>query len=307
MKKIFWALSVLSIAFTASCSQSSKADGPGDKSDDKDVVVKDEGEQLAYRPEVIEAKGTLVIEGGGDRIAPILNKIIEKGGGPEKCKLMVIPFASQVPDTGERQAAEFRALGCKNADFIMCPKDVLDDPKTLAKLDGVTAIFFSGGDQSRLKDYIGGTQFFYKIKSIYENGGVIGGTSAGAAIMSRIMLTGRAVNEGPDDESPTFNEIKSNWVETKEGFGFLDNIIVDQHFIARRRQVRLINVLMDNPGYRGIGIDEECAVVVNPDNTIEIVGTGCAMLFEPYKKGSDGSNAHSFKLTVLYPGDKHNI
>lgn len=66
-------------------------------------------------------------------------------------------------------------------------------------------------------------------------------------------------------------------------------------------------MLLDNPGYRGIGIDEECAVVVNPDNTIEIVGTGCAMMFEPYKKGEDGSNAHSFKLTVLYPGDKYNI
>lgn len=66
-------------------------------------------------------------------------------------------------------------------------------------------------------------------------------------------------------------------------------------------------MLLYNPGYRGIGIDEECAVVVNPDNTIEIVGTGCAMMFEPYKKGEDGGNAHSFKLTVLYPGDKYNI
>ena len=135
--------------------------------------------------------------------------------------------------------------------------------------------------------------------------GVVSDVSGGD--QSRIMLTGRQVNPGPDDESPYFNEIKSNYVETKEGFGFLDNIIIDQHFIARRRQVRLINVLLDNPGYRGIGIDEECAVVVNPDNTIEIVGTGCAMMFEPYKKGEDGGNAHSFKLTVLYPGDKYNI
>ena len=266
-----------------------------------------EGETLDFLPENITAKGTLVIEGGGDRIAPILNKIIEKGGGPENCKLLVIPFASQVENTGERQAAEFRALGCKNADFIKCPKDSIDSPESLAKLDGVTAIFLSGGDQSRLKDYLNGTKFFDKMLQIYKDGGVIGGTSAGAAIQSRIMLTGRQVNPGPDDESPYFNEIKSNYVETKEGFGFLDNIIIDQHFIARRRQVRLINVLLDNPGYRGIGIDEECAVVVNPDNTIEIVGTGCAMMFEPYKKGEDGGNAHSFKLTVLYPGDKYNI
>ena len=266
-----------------------------------------EGEILDFLPENITAKGTLVIEGGGDRIAPILNKIIEKGGGPEKCKLLVIPFASQLMDTGERQAEEFRALGCKNADYILCPKDSIDSPENLAKLDGVTAIFLSGGDQSRLKEFLNGTKFFEKMLQIYKDGGVIGGTSAGAAIQSRIMLTGNQVNATPDDESAVFNEIKSNYVETKEGFGFLDNIIIDQHFVARRRQVRLLNVLLDNPGYRGLGIDEECAVVVNPDKTIEVVGEGCAMLFEPYKKGEDGSNAHSFKLTILYPGDKYNI
>ena len=161
-------------------------------------------EQLEYLPENITAKGTLVIEGGGDRIAPILNKIIEKGGGTENCKLLVIPFASQLEDTGERQAAEFRALGCKNADYILCPKDSIDNPENLAKLDGVTAIFLSGGDQSRLKEFLGGTKFFDKMLQIYKDGGVIGGTSAGAAIQSRIMLTGNQVNASPD-ETPLYS------------------------------------------------------------------------------------------------------
>ena len=176
----------------------------------------DKGEQLEFLPENITAKGTLVIEGGGDRIAPILNKIIEKGGGPDSCKLLVIPFASQVLETGERQAAEFRALGCKNADYILCPKDSIDSPEMLAKLDGVTAIFLSGGDQSRLKDFLNGTKFFDKMLQIYKDGGVIGGTSAGAAIQSRIMLTGRQVNPNPDEsDSPYFNEIKSNYLFEK--------------------------------------------------------------------------------------------
>ena len=285
-----------------SCSNESKENQP------EGYTVSDNGEKLAYRQENITAKGTLVIEGGGDRIAPILNKIIEKGGG-KSCKLLVVPFASgYAEETGINQVGEFKNLGCENSDYIFCEKEDIDKPENLAKLDGVTAIFFSGGDQSRLKEFLKGTKFFDRIVQIYKDGGVVSGTSAGAAIMSRIMLTGRQVNPGPDDEeSPVFNEIKKNYVETKEGFGFLDNIIIDQHFIARRRQVRLINVLLDNPGYRGIGIDEECAVVVNPDKTIEVVGTSCAMIFEPYKKGEDGSNAHSFKLTVLYPGDKYNI
>ena len=104
MKKILLTLGAVSMLLISSCKC-------------------DKGEQLEFLPENITAKGTLVIEGGGDRIAPILNKIIEKGGGPDSCKLLVIPFASQVLETGERQAAEFRALGCKNADYILCPKD----------------------------------------------------------------------------------------------------------------------------------------------------------------------------------------
>lgn len=261
--------------------------------------------ELEYLPEKIQAKGTLVIEGGGDRIAPILNKIIEKGGGVDRCKLLIVPFASgYAEETGVNQVEEFKALGCKDVDYILCSKDSIDSPESLAKLNGVTAVFFSGGDQNRLYSYLAGTKFFDKIKQIYRDGGVVSGTSAGAAIMSRIMLTGNSLDT--TRKSGYFNYIKAGDVETVEGFGFLDNIIVDQHFIARRRQVRLINVLLDHPGYRGIGIDEEAAIVVNPDNTMEIVGDNCAMFFEPYRP-EDGKPNHSFKLTILYPGDKINL
>lgn len=261
--------------------------------------------ELQYEPENIDSKGTLVIEGGGDRIEVILKTIIDYSGG-ENSKVLVVPFASGVAEeTGIKQSEEFRVLGCKHADYIFCEKDSIDSPSSLAKLDGVTAIFFSGGDQVVLSDYLEGTKFLEKIREIYKDGGVVSGTSAGAAIMSRVMLTGEQRSDTTN--SQIFNTIEKGDVITAKGFGFLDNVVIDQHFLKRKRQIRLISVLMDNPGLRGIGIDEETAIVVKSDNTIEVIGDNKAMLFEPYKAVSSNGDVSSFKLTILNPGDIYKL
>lgn len=257
--------------------------------------------ELKYEAEKIDSKGTLVIEGGGDRIEVILKTIIEYSGGVNS-KVLVVPFASGVAEeTGIKQSEEFRVLGCKSADYIFCEKDSIDSPSSLAKLDGATAIFFSGGDQVILSAYLEGTKFLEKIREIYKNGGVVSGTSAGAAIMSRVMLTGEQRSDTTN--SQIFNTIEKGDVITAKGFGFLENIVVDQHFLKRKRQIRLISVLMDNPGLRGIGIDEETAIVVKSDNTLEVIGDNKAMLFEPYKAVNSNGDVSSFKLTILNPGD----
>lgn len=261
--------------------------------------------ELKYEAEKIDSKGTLVIEGGGDRIEVILKSIIDYSGG-ENSKVLVVPFASGVAEeTGIKQSEEFRVLGCKSADYIFCEKDSIDSPSSLAKLDGVTAIFFSGGDQVVLSAYLEGTKFLEKIREIYKNGGVVSGTSAGAAIMSRVMLTGEQRSDTTN--SQIFNTIEKGDVITAKGFGFLDNIVVDQHFLKRKRQIRLISVLMDNPGLRGIGIDEETAIVVKSDNTIEVIGDNKAMLFEPYNSVNGSGDVSSFKLTILNPGDIYKL
>lgn len=261
--------------------------------------------ELKYEAEKIDSKGTLVIEGGGDRIEVILKTIIDYSGG-ENSKVLVVPFASGVAEeTGIKQSEEFRVLGCKSADYIFCEKDSIDSPSSLAKLDGVSAIFFSGGDQVVLSAYLEGTKFLEKIREIYKNGGVVSGTSAGAAIMSRVMLTGEQRSDTTN--SQIFNTIEKGDVITAKGFGFLDNIVVDQHFLKRKRQIRLISVLMDNPGLRGIGIDEETAIVVKSDNTIEVIGDNKAMLFEPYNSVNGSGDVSSFKLTILNPGDIYKL
>lgn len=282
MKNKIFIIAITLLLHLASCSQNPKS-------------------ELKFEPEKIDSKGTLVIEGGGDRIEVILKTIIKYSGG-ENSKVLVVPFASGVAEeTGIKQSEEFRLLGCKSADYIFCEKDSIDSPASLAKLDGVTAIFFSGGDQVILSEYLEGTKFLEKIREIYKNGGVVSGTSAGAAIMSRVMLTGEQKSDTTN--SQIFNTIEKGDVLTAKGFGFLENIVVDQHFLKRKRQIRLISVLMDNPGLRGVGIDEETAIVVKFDNTMEVIGDNKAMLFEPYSPETNGGEVRSFKLTILNPGD----
>ena len=246
----------------------------------------------AYMPEDIDGQGTLVIQGGGDRHPDIVKAIIDNAGGKDS-KILVVPFASAYADeVGPEQAKEFADAGCPSASYILCPKEQLDNPENMEKLRGVTGIFFSGGDQNRLVAYLEGTNFLEAIRRLYAGGAVVAGTSAGAAVMSDIMLTGNATSGNSDD----FNYFKKGAVETSKGFGFLKSIIVDQHFVARKREIRLMNVLLDNPGFRGIGIDEATAIVVKPDNTMSVVGASKVLLYEPVE-------ANAFKVTILSAGD----
>ena len=250
----------------------------------------------AYMPEEVDGQGTLVIQGGGNRHPDIVKAIIDNAGGKDS-KILVVPFASGYADeVGPEQAKEFADAGCPSADYILCAKEDLDKPENMEKLRGVTGIFFSGGDQNRLVAYLEGTNFLEAIRRLYAAGAVVAGTSAGAAVMSDIMLTGNATAGNSDD----FNYFKEGAVETSKGFGFLKSIIIDQHFVARKRQVRLMNVLLDNPGYRGIGIDEATAIVVKHDNTMTVVGASKVLMYEPV-----GQN--SYKLTVLSAGESRKL
>lgn len=266
--------------------------------------------EFDFLPEIIDGKGTLVIEGGGDNIAPIFDTIIKYAGG-NSAKILVVPFASSIPEyRGVQESGRFRELGCLQVDFVLCPKDSVDAPQTLAKLHGVTGIFFSGGDQLTLCSYLEGTEFLKRVRDIYKNGGVVSGTSAGAAIMSRIMLTGESLSDTA--KTPKFNYFQPKDVVTAQGFGFLENIIIDQHFVARKRSVRLLNVLIDNPHMRGIGIDEETAIVIKPDNTLEVIGDGKVILYEPYrvntnKKETTSTSGISYKMTIMSRGDRYKL
>jgi cyanophycinase len=259
----------------------------------------------------IEAKGYLYIIGGGERPNYMVKKIVELAGGT-KSKIVIIPMASSVPlESALWQKYEFEKAGAGKVDFVMFSYETVDADSNLSILDGATGVFFSGGDQSRLTKSMLNTKMLQKIKMIYSNGGVISGTSAGAAVMSKIMITGNElVNK---DSTRYFASVKKGNIETVEGFGFIENAIIDQHFVKRKRLNRLITVVLENPKIIGIGIDESTAIIVNPDDTFQVVGENTIMIYdatqaEKISTDKNGNlSASQLKIHILKSGDKFSL
>jgi len=254
-------------------------------------------------------RGSLVIVGGGERPGPIQERFIQLAGGPAAARIVVIPMASGEPEaSGDSQRTEFRSFGATNTVVLRFNREEALDPATARRLDGVTGVFFTGGDQARLAAVVVGTPFAERLHRLYgDEGAVIGGTSAGAAIMSRIMLTGD--QRGEPDRKADFAVIRRGATLTSTGLGFVTNAIVDQHFIARRRENRLLGLVLENPTLLGVGIDESTALVVSPDGLWEVVGDGSVMVFDA--RGSKVSEAapsqnlgaRDMRMHLLLPGD----
>jgi len=268
----------------------------------------------ACKPTTVEpysngAKGHLFIIGGGNRSAALMDRFISLAGGAQ-AKILVVPFAtSDAEETGIEQAAEFTAKGY-DASYVAFGKGEADLEENLKKLDGVTGVYFSGGDQVLLANMILGTKFLEKIKEVYYQGGVVGGTSAGAAVMSKIMITGNELVSG--DSTSAFACIKKGNVEVSEGFGFIDFAIIDQHFIQRKRENRLINLVIENK-IPGIGIDESTAIIMSDGRSFEVFGDRSVMVFEPNSLESLRTDARGnlagerIKLTILLSGDHYTL
>lgn len=236
-------------------------------------------------------KGRLVIIGGGERTDEIMKRFVDLAGGPEKAVIVVIPLASgNAQEAGERGEAEFRALGVKKASWLLFTKEEAISGGVAGKLAGATGVFFTGGDQIRVTRVILGTPVHKALLDLHRAGAVIGGTSAGAAIMSKIMITGEElVNK---DSTSAFVSILKGNVETVEGLGFLDQVVIDQHFIKRKRLNRLISVVLEHPRVPGIGIDESTALIVNPGGRFEVLGEGTVMVFDARRATAISTDAH---------------
>ncbi len=156
-----------------------------------------------------------------------------------------------------------------------------------------------------------GTKLLEEIRNIYFNGGVIAGTSAGAAVMSKIMITGEELINS--DSSRSFIEIMKGNIQTTEGFGFVTSAIIDQHFIIRKRHNRLISVVLENPELLGIGIDESTSILVKPDNTFEVLGEREVIIFDASESEDINVNslglisASNMKMHILNSGKKFDL
>ncbi|MBP1655784.1 MAG: Cyanophycinase-like protein [Bacteroidetes bacterium] len=238
-----------------------------------------------------ETRGHLVIIGGGERTEEIMKRFVDLAGGPEKARIIVIPLASgNAREAGESAVAEFTALGVNTVSWLLFSREEAAGGNVAGKLSSATGIYFTGGDQVRITRIIVGTPVHQALLQRYRDGAVIGGTSAGAAIMSKVMITGdELINK---DTNTIFTSIMRGNVQTVEGLGFLDDVIVDQHFVKRKRLNRLISVVLEHPELPGIGIDESTALVANPNGVFEVMGEGTVVVFDARGASGIQSDTH---------------
>ncbi|HRI45625.1 MAG TPA: cyanophycinase [Ignavibacteriaceae bacterium] len=254
-------------------------------------------------------KGKLVIV-GGVQVKSIMKKFVELAGGANS-KIIIIPNAGSEPvENSIEQVKEFKELG-GNADYLIFTRETADDESNLKKIDNATAFYFLGGDQSDLTRDMLGTKLLGKVFELYNKGGLVGGTSAGAAVMSEVMITGNElINK---DTERNFVTIEKGNVETTQGFGFLKTVVIDQHFLKRKRHNRTISTLIENPKLIGVAIDESTAIIVNPDDTFEVIGDYQVLVYDPTNSNNIRQNSKGnlgiseMKLHVLIEGDKFNL
>jgi cyanophycinase len=249
-------------------------------------------------------EGTLIIIGGhedheGDRV--ILKAVADL---VTDSRLVLATIASHEPQGYlEKYQASFAELGVADVtELYVKDRTEARNEESLKTLDGVRAIFFSGGDQLRITSQIGGTPVFDRVNEIYATGGVIAGTSAGASIMGQNMLV-----KGPNSSSSRAGDIRM-----APGLGLLPNVIIDQHFAERGRIGRLIGAVSQNPGELGIGIDENTAIVVRGEQ-FSVIGNGAVYLVDASSATlSDVADVdtnttvsvYDLRLHVLSSGDK---
>ena len=256
-------------------------------------------------------KGHLFIVGGGDRDEPLMRRYVELAKGYGTGRFVVFTMASGVPhEVGPELVAEFKGYGVADVAYFQLTREEAMDPASLEILDGVSAVWFSGGDQARQTAVLLGTPLHKRMLELYREGCLIGGTSAGAAVMSEFMITGNEKRAGGEEGS--WEVILADDVEHTEGFGFVTGAVIDQHFVTRKRHNRLISVVLENPALVGIGIEEATAVLVRPDGLYEVLGEGQVVVYDARRaltaKSPDGHlGGHGLTMHVLLAGDVYDL
>lgn len=223
-----------------------------------------------------QTRGFIVPIGGaedklGDEV--VLKRFVRVCGGRD-ARIAVIPTASELSSTGRNYEELFRGLRASKVWVLPFEsRKQCEDAEELAVLDRATGVFFTGGNQLRLSTTLGGTSVAKKLRLMSAAGVHIGGTSAGAAFLSEHMIA-----YGDEGSSP-----RAGMVSLAPGLGLTNRVVVDQHFRQRDRLGRLLSALALNPFAVGIGLDEDTAAFIGPDETLEVAGSGSLTVVDPSK------------------------
>ena len=254
--------------------------------------------------------GTIIPIGGAEektRSPAILEHFVALCGG-NRARIAIIPTASSLPDTGTNYEKIFRELGVKAARSLPIETRAdCNDERFTSRIERAEGVFLTGGNQLKLSTIIGGTRIAELLRERVENDGlVVAGTSAGAAILSEHMIA-----FGDEGSTP-----HADMVTLAPGLGLCRDAIIDQHFRQRDRLGRLLTALAYNPRPIGIGLDEDTAAVLGPDQTLTVRGSGAITIVDPSDleySSMDSARSEApvsmlnVRLHILTDGDQFDI
>jgi cyanophycinase len=228
-------------------------------------------------PDLDAPRGVLMMIGGAeDKLGQrtILNRFARLAGGPAAIIAVISTASSLGDEVTDVYRTLFHKLGVPEVRGLRPEtRAEADDPMAAALLEEVTGVFMTGGNQAKLSSTLAGTRLGEAIRRAYDLGAVVGGTSAGASVVTNHMITGGA-------EGVT---AKERMAQLAAGLGLIDGVIVDQHFDQRHRYGRLLSLVAHSPGQLGVGIDEDTAVVVTEGRYVEVIGRGAVTIFDGVK------------------------
>ena len=266
-------------------------------------------------------KGSLVIIGGGLRVhnAEVWEKIVALAGG-KGARIAVLPTAAQTPAKEAQLTVD--ALNRYGARAFVVPvapmlagtdvRKAADDPALAEAIRKAGGAFFTGGDQARITGSLrradgSNTAVLDALWALYRRGGVIAGTSAGAAIMSSTMF-----NDPPLEVMPVLKNGVVDGKDVAPGLGFIgDDVFVDQHLLARGRFGRMLPAMLAKGYTLGLGIDENTAAVVGPARDVTVIGYRGALVLDlagaTTDKSKPGFNIANARISYLDSGDRFNL
>ena len=239
---------------------------------------------VSEQPELIDARapgGSIMIVGGGAVTPEIRKRFVELAGGRD-ARIVLIPGYDPGPDGEQSLLSPWRASGIASIDLLNArDRSMANDPQFCAPLKQATGVWFGGGNQAFLAERYVDSAVQHCLHDLLKRKGVVGGCSAGAAILSRVMI-----REG--DPTP---------VEAR-GLDLISNAIVDQHFLTRNRLWRLEQMVEAHPNLVGLGVDEATGLVIHPGSSrLSVVGESYVVACLP------GAGSHPQRIEILKPGD----
>jgi cyanophycinase len=244
------------------------------------------------------AQGPIVAVGGGSTGPEIVNRVLALAGGKGTAIVAVLPQSSAEPDAGDGSVQMWLEAGAKEAAKV----SFADRAAARAFLERATLIWMPGGDQNRFMKAIEGTGLDEVIRARHRAGIAVGGTSAGAAVLAEYMFTGDA----------DLTSLTAGATVTAKGLALWPGALIDQHFLKRQRDNRLISAVFDHPTLVGVGIDESTAVIVR-GHTFEVIGKSSVVVVDARRAKIDKAAAGELvsgtgvALSVLRAGQTYSI